>query len=428
MGFWDKIFPKKKQTEEQSDNYMWNYLDGTVPIYTSDNGRDIYASDVVLHALYSIVFEMMKLDMTHIKKGKSGDVTPVNGEIQSVLENPNPLMTQADYLSCVSWLLLTNYNAVVYPYWEAGKLKALYPLRPINIEFQIDDAGNYYVEMRFKNGYKVRLPYSTVIHLRYRYGANEYMGGGVDGKPDYKALVKTLKINDTMVEGLAKALNIQTSINGVVKIKTMLNKEDQMKEIAEFEKKLRSNSSGMLPLDISSEYIPISKQVNLVDNNVLEFLDRKVLRYWGVSIPIVNGDYTKEQYEAFYQKAIEPLVKVFTQAHTKGIFTGRAAHGFGNQIAFYPQDLIFLNTSQKLEMVRMLGDSGSIYENEKRTAFGLKPLPELVGVRMQSLNYVNVEDASRYQVGDNSSNKDDTSNEDDSSSNEDDEGVNGNEE
>ena len=49
-------------------------------------------------------------------------------------------------------------------------------------------------------------------------------------------------------------------------------------------------------------------------------------------------------------------------------------------------------------MIMLLGDPGSLYENEKRIAFGLMPLPELQGVRMQSLNYVNVEYAKDYQL------------------------------
>ena len=57
-----------------------------------------------------------------------------------------------------------------------------------------------------------------------------------------------------------------------------------------------------------------------------------------------------------------------------------------------------MSVSQKLEMVRVLGDSGSLYENEKRVAFGLRPLPELAGVRKQSLNYVDVEIANQYQL------------------------------
>ena len=52
-------------------------------------------------------------------------------------------------------------------------------------------------------------------------------------------------------------------------------------------------------------------------------------------------------------------------------------------------------------MVRLLGDSGTLYENEKRVAFGLRPLPELEGKRMQSLNYVDVADAKAYQTGGN---------------------------
>ena len=65
---------------------------------------------------------------------------------------------------------------------------------------------------------------------------------------------------------------------------------------------------------------------------------------------------------------------------------------------FYPKDLIFMNTEQTLEMIRLLGDSGGLYENEKRVALGLKPLPELEGIRMQSLNYVNVNIAAQYQT------------------------------
>ena len=58
-----------------------------------------------------------------------------------------------------------------------------------------------------------------------------------------------------------------------------------------------------------------------------------------------------------------------------------------------------MNISQTLEMARIMGDRGSIYENELRCAFGLPPLAELEGKRMQSLNYVDVEYAKQYQTG-----------------------------
>lgn len=64
-----------------------------------------------------------------------------------------------------------------------------------------------------------------------------------------------------------------------------------------------------------------------------------------------------------------------------------------------------MSIDQTLEMVRLLGDSGSLYENEKRVAFGLRPLPELEGKRMQSLNYVDVNIADKYQMGKSGENK-----------------------
>ena len=50
-------------------------------------------------------------------------------------------------------------------------------------------------------------------------------------------------------------------------------------------------------------------------------------------------------------------------------------------------------------MVTLLSNTGAIFENEKRVAFGLRPLPELEGKRFMSLNYVDVNIANQYQTG-----------------------------
>ena len=130
----------------------------------------------------------------------------------------------------------------------------------------------------------------------------------------------------------------------------------------------------------------------------MKFIDEKILRHFGVPLAILTGDYTKEQYEAFYQKCIEPLVVRMGDAFSKSLFTSREKT-LGNKVKFYTRDLTFMTTEQILEMVRLLGDSGALFENEKRVIFGLRPLKELVGVRRMSLNYVDVDIANKYQVG-----------------------------
>ena len=188
------------------------------------------------------------------------------------------------------------------------------------------------------------------------------------------------------------------AINGVVKYKTLMDDGKTEAALKELEKKLQNNESGFLPLDISGEFTPIQNKIQLVDADTLKFIDEKILRHFGVPLPILTGDYTKQQYEAFYQKTIEPLVIAYSQAFTKGLFTQRE-QSFGNKIQFYPKDLIFMSTDQTLQMVNLLGASGALYENEKRVAFGLRPLPELEGKRLQSLNYVDASIANKYQVG-----------------------------
>lgn len=404
MGFLSKWLKKKDEASFNTYN-LADILSGITPIYSSGFGDNIYASDVVQQAIFSIVSELKKLDPVHVRMVET-DFVSVQGSVQSVLDAPNPLMTTSSFIEKIVWNLLLNYNSFVYPIWEGENLKYLYPLQPSKVEFDTNygGRGEVWVRLSFPNGEWIDLPYEDIIHLRYKYAFSEFMGGNLQGQPDFKPLLQTLKLNDSLLKGLAKSLNIQTSIQGVVKLKTMQNTQDQMAKVKEFEKKLQSNESGLLPLDISADYMPISKQVQLLDATTLEFIDKKILRTFGVSIAIVNGDYTKSQYEAFYQKTLEPIVKDLGQAFTKGIFSKRQTNGFNNKIVFYVKELIFMSTEQKLTLFTQLSNMGGCYVNEMRTAFGMRPISDLQGVRMMSLNYINADDAQKYQVGKNTQN------------------------
>jgi hypothetical protein len=188
------------------------------------------------------------------------------------------------------------------------------------------------------------------------------------------------------------------AINGVVKFNTMLDDGKTDKALKELESKLKKSESGFLPLDLKSEFIPIKKEIQLVDDNTLKFIDEKILRHFGVSLPILTGDYTKEQYEAFYQKTLEPLIISFSQEFTKVLFTeGEKSHN--NKVKLYAKDLIFMSIDQKINMIELLAPTGGMFENEKRVTFGLRPLPELVGKRYMSLNWIDATKANEYQTG-----------------------------
>lgn len=400
MGWISNLFKKEKP---KNTTYA-EVLNGYSPIF-SQFGTNIYASDVVQQAINCIVSEVKKLRPEHIRK-VGNDIQPVNDNIQAVLNNPNPIMTTADFLEKITWLLLLNYNAFIIPTyydWKDEKgnnkstLAGLYPIQPSNVDFIEDGSGKLFVKFRFNNGQDFTIKYSDVIHLRYRYSVNEYMGGNEAGQPDNDALLETLNLNHQLLQGVASAMKSTFAINGVVKYNTMMDEGKTEAALKELEAKLKKSESGFLPLDLKAEFIPIKKEIKLVDDATLKFIDEKILRHIGVSLPILTGDYTKSQYEAFYQKTIEGIVVTFSQGFTKGLFTDRE-RGFGNQIEFYPEDLIFMSVEQKLQMVTLLSNTGSMYENEKRVAFGLRPLPELAGKRYMSLNWISSDIANDYQL------------------------------
>ena len=379
-------------------------MNGFAPIF-SQFGTDVYASDVVQQCLKCIVDELKKLNPMHIRQ-KGNDPIPVKGNIQDILDCPNEIMTTSEFIEKTMWMLMLNYNAFIIPTFvtwndngeERRRYEALYPINPVEVDFIEDMTGTLYVKFLFRNGSTTTYPYNDVIHLKYNYSVNEFMGGDEMGQPDHRGLLQTLELNKALLEGVAKAMNASYQINGVIKYNTMMDKEKVQKAIAELEEHLRKGESGFLPLDLKSDIVPFQKQIQLVDEDTLEFIDSKILRNWGVPLPILKGDYTRDQYAAYYQKVLEPVIISFSQALTKKLFTRREI-AFGNKIKLYPKELVFMTTTQVIEMIKELSPTGALFENEKRAALGMMPLPELEGKRYMSLNWIDADNAAQYQVG-----------------------------
>lgn len=401
MGIFDGLFRRKPKNTRLAPD-----VNGFWPIYTQF-GTNIYASDVVQQAVKCIVDEIKKLNPTHVRY-TGADPAPVKGNKQDVLDNPNPLMTTSEFLEKTAWLLMLNYNAFVIPVYEVWRdqktgeerrnYKALYPINPEQVDFIEDATGTLFVNFRFRNGYVTTLPYSEVIHVKYNYSVNTYMGGNEAGQPDHAALLRTLELNNELLQGVAKAMKASYAVNGVVKYNTMLDDGKTEKALAELERKLQNSESGFLPLDLKADFTPLPHSSAIVDDRTLEFIDDKILRNFGVPLDILRGQFSKETYEAFYQKTLEPIIISISQAFTKKLFTERE-RGFGNKIALYPKDLIFMTVAQTLEMINILAPTGAMFENEKRVALGLRPLPELEGKRYMSLNWIDANNANAYQVG-----------------------------
>lgn len=381
-------------------------FNGFAPLF-GQYGTNIYAFDTVRQVLACIAREIKKLNPTHIRI-RDGDPSPVkNSTVQDVLDNPNEIMTTAEFLEKCIYLLLLNDNLFILPTYytwideasgaERRYYESLYPIKPSQVDFVQDQTGTLFVKFWFWNGETTTVRYADVIHVRRNFAVNEYMGGNEFGQPDHDAILDTLNLNREILKEIAKAAKASYAVNGIVKFNTLLDDGKTEKALKELEQKLKNNESGFLPLDLKAEFVPIEHKNEVVDDSVLDFIDKKILRFWGVPRCILEGDYTKEQYEAFYQSCLEEIIKSISQAFTKKLFTDREK-AFGNRVELYPKELIFMTVSQTLEMINILAPTGAMFENEKRTALGLRPDPALEGKRYMSLNWVSADIAEQYQL------------------------------
>lgn len=404
MGWLDKLFHRQPR-----ESKFARTLNGLAPVYTQF-GTNIYASDVVQQALACIVDEVKKLNPQHIRIVDNDPVPISTSTVQAVLNDPNAVMTTAEFLEKITWFLLLNYNAFVIPTYrtwtdrntgeERRYYEALYPIKPTQVNFIQDSSGRMYVQFFFESGYSTTVPYDDVIHIKYHYSVSEFMGGDWNGQPDHGPLLETLNLNDQMLKGIAKAMNASYAINGVIKYNTLLDQGKTEKALQELTEHLQNSESGFLPIDLKAEFIPLKRDTKIIDADTLKFMDEKILRNWGVPLAILSGDYNKVQYAAFYQKTLEPLIITISQAFTKKLFTKREK-AFGNKIQLYPKDLVFMTVDQTIEMVTLLANTGAIFENEKRVAFGLRPLPELEGKRYMSLNWIDSNQEAAYRASGN---------------------------
>lgn len=392
------IFKSLKQKKIKDYAMM---LGGFTPVFSSF-GENVYASDIVQSCIRCIVVEISKLTPKHIRFDYENNMqTTVNSEINRLFRiAPNPLMTTKDFLEKIIWLRELTYNVFIYPtFFMVGNRKiytGLYPLNPKMVEFLQDGSETLYIRLTFGNGQNYTLPYNDLIHIRKDYSLNDILGGDENGQPHNMSLLKILKTEHTVIEGIENGIKASLNIRGILKSQSLLNEEKLKEEKEKFLQQINNNSSGILSLDIKSDYTNLPINPKFIDKETLEFLESKILNHFGVSLPILSGNFTEEQYQAFYEKTLEAVIISLGQAFSKALFTDRELQ-FGNEIIFYPQRLMFTNTKNKIAVADVLGSRGALTDNQLLELFGYPPY-EGGDKRKQSLNYIESEIAKQYQL------------------------------
>ena len=367
-------------------------------------GNSITNSDVVRICIDRVASQCAKLKGRHIKIGDGGVQTEKAGSIAFLLKyRPNPLMTPYQFLYKTISLLLLNDNAFVYPMYDklTFKLIAIYPLNPIIVEPIEDSEGSYFLKFYFEDGTSYILPYENVIHLKRFYSTNDFFGG-TSSNEAHEALLKTLRINDSLLQGIESGMLSSFQIKGLLKINGMLKEADKQKQLDEFNRAIERASrdkSAIIPMDSKSDYTQLNVDPKFIDEQTLEFIQSKILDYFGVSKAIFSNQYDETQFNAFYESTIEPIAIQLSEVFSNGLLTFNELQ-HGEEIIFFSERLQYASWTTKVGAIEKLMGLGIMSLNESRAILGLEPI-ENGNKRLQSLNYVDADKANQYQIGGN---------------------------
>ncbi|OQA78628.1 MAG: Phage portal protein [Tenericutes bacterium ADurb.Bin239] len=399
MSIFDVFKRKKKVVAPSPDDAQ--LFKSTLNLFT-DFGDNINLSDVVKICIDRIATHSAKLKPRYVKSENKETIQEKNGNLAYLLKHqPNPLMIPFDFIYKIVTLLYLNNNAFVYPVYddETYELKELWPIKPNSVEALKDDSGALYLRFYFTDKKSFTLPYESIIHLKRFYGVNDIFGGS-GAISDHSALLKTIKINDSVLQGLDNAIKTSFQVKGLLKINGILSEKDKSAQKREFDEALKEatkeGGSSIVPVDLKSEYVPLNVDPKLIDSETLSFLQKKIISYFGVSEPIFDNKYDENQYNAFYESVIEGVAIALSEAFSKALLT-RSQLEKGEQIIFYSERLQYASWNTKVQAIEKLMGLGILSLNESRALLGFEPV-EGGSKRLQSLNYVDADKAADYQL------------------------------
>ncbi|WP_239745272.1 phage portal protein [Mammaliicoccus sp. F-M27] len=394
----DKILGIEKVQEQQMKNF--EMLNGGYKSFSQFTG-DAYQNDIYRSAVDSIARHIAKLSGKHvINNSKQPDT---NSKINRLLQDrPNPFMSGYDFLYKVATQYFLYNNAFILVQKDSrGNLSGLYPLSPTNVEYVVDANNEVYLKFLFSNGDKVILHMNEVAVLRRHFNSNELLGD------DNSAIMGALQLAQTQNEGMNEAIKNSAQIRGIVKYTQALSPSKLKEAKDEFMNNYftMANNGGVIPVDTSMEYQPLNVSDVQIDTSQIEVVKQKIYDYLGINESIVNGTYTEDGWQAFFESIIEPFSIQLALELSDKVFSEREK-AFNNRIVFESSKLQYASNKSKTNVIKELLPLGVLTVNQALDLLNL-PNVEDGDKRIQSLNYVDKDIINQYQMQD----KGDVSNE-----------------
>ncbi|MEY8494636.1 phage portal protein [Lachnospiraceae bacterium 29-91] len=389
MGILDRIFRKR---EEIGIAPAQKFIIEPAVTFTAYSG-DAYGNDIYRGAVDAIARNIGKLKGSHVIRYADHDKVDGDCRLNRLLQvRPNPYMSAYDMLYKIATHYYLNNNAFALLQREGRSITGIYPVTASSMQMLNDRAGDLYCKFFFRSGRTAIFPYADVIHMRRNFNNDELLGDG------NSALDPALELAHTQNQGIISGIRAGANIRGILKFTQIMSpaklKEEKEAFINDYLQV--SNDGGVVATDQKMEYVPIENKPVILTADQTQEVKAKIYDYLGITESIVNSSYTEDQFSAFYESTIEPFAVALSMEFTAKVFTDREL-AYGNSIMFESGRLQFSSNSTKVSLIKELLPMGLLTVNQALEILNL-PSIEDGDRRIQSLNYIDQERATEYQL------------------------------
>jgi len=339
------------------------------------NGK-VYQSDIVRACIRPKVKAIGKLVAKHLRNeydkttGKTNLVVNPEPYMRFLLEEPNEYMTMQKMLEKVTTQLCLNNNAfILIMRDENGYPTELYPIPASQAEVKYIN-NEMYIKFYFNNGKAYTFPYSDLIHLRQDFNSNDVFGDSI-----IQALTPLMEVVTTTDQGIVNAIKNSSVIRWLLKFTSSLRPEDLKKQAQEFSANFLEvqNGTGVAAIDSKVDATQVTPKDYVPNSAQMEKTVQRIYSLFNTNEKIVQSKYTEDEYTAYYEAEIEPIVIELSGEFTRKLFT-RKERSYGNKIVFTTFNLATASMQTKLQLVQLF-DRGILNANEIREVFNLADIP-----------------------------------------------------
>ena len=369
MGFFSNLFARASPgatryqmvTERGNGFYAWN-------------GK-LYQSDIVRACMRPKVKAVGKLVGKHLREsldreGKRRLAVNADARLRYLLEEPNPYMTGQKLQEKLAAQLVLNNNAFALVIRDDNGLPVeLYPIASHSVQAVYLKDGTLCLDFLLDNGRHMRFAYADIIHLRADFCENDLFG-----TPLAQALLPLMQIVGTTDQGIVKAIQNSSVVRWLLKYTTSMRPEALDENAKAFAQRFLDvqNGSGVAAVDAKADATQINPQDYVPNAAQMDRTTARIYALFNTNEKIVHSAYNEDEWNAYYEAEIEPIVRELGEEYTRKLFS-RRERAEGNRIVFEASNLATASMGTKLGLQAMV-DRGAMLPNEWRAVLNLAPI------------------------------------------------------